>query len=321
MLPGMDMRPRIAIVGAGNLATVLAVSLRKAGYEIGAIISRSRAESFKKARSLARKVGAQVWSDPPEGLRAEVIWFCVPDAEIASAAKFLAKKLGTKVATKIASKAGSKSGSNARLNEGSRKRVALHSSGALSSDELAALREQGMAVGSVHPLMTFVRDSRPSLAGVSFAVEGDAAALRVARRLVKDLGGNTYTIRPEDKAAYHAWGTFASPLLTALLVTSEQVAGLAGVRPASARRRMLPILHQTLENYAEFGAARGFSGPIMRGDLATLARHLRALRGEPAAREVYLALARAALHYLPAKNRAALKKLLDPLSERFSARK
>ena len=103
----------------------------------------------------------------------------------------------------------------------------MHSSGALTSDELAVLRSQGASVASVHPLMTFVQGSRPSLAGVSFAVEGDSAAVRLARRIVKDVGGKAYSILKKDKAAYHAWGTFASPLLTALLATAEEVAALA----------------------------------------------------------------------------------------------
>ena len=73
---------------------------------------------------------------------------------------------------------------------------------------------------------------------------------------------------------------------------------------------MLPILRQTLLNYAALGAASGFSGPIIRGDIETVRKHLRVLRSVPAAREVYLALARAALRYLPAKHKSALKTLL-----------
>ena len=136
-------------------------------------------------------------------------------------------------------------------------------------------------------------------------------AVRVARRMVKDLGGSAYSIRKKDKAAYHAWGTFASPLLTALLATTERVAVTAGVSRKVARGRMTPILLQTLANYAEVGAAAGFSGPIIRGDVDTVNRHLRVLRGVPAAREVYRALSRAALQYLPAKKKNRLRQVLE----------
>jgi predicted short-subunit dehydrogenase-like oxidoreductase (DUF2520 family) len=163
----------------------------------------------------------------------------------------------------------------------------------------------------VHPLMTFVRGSRPSLAGVPFALEGDVAAVRVVRGVVRTLGGSAYSIRKQDKAAYHAWGTFASPLLTALLATTEEVAVLAGVRRKAAKQRMIPILQQTLANYAAFGAAGAFSGPIVRGDVDTVKRHLRVLRDAPSAREVYTELARAALRYLPVKHETSLKRVLD----------
>jgi predicted short-subunit dehydrogenase-like oxidoreductase (DUF2520 family) len=146
---------------------------------------------------------------------------------------------------------------------------------------------------------------------VSFAIEGDPVAVRAARRIVRDLGGESYSISRKKKTAYHAWGTFASPLLTALLATTEEVAALAGVSKKAARQRMLPILLQTVKNYGTFGAAAGFSGPIVRGDLETVWRHLEVLRTAPIPRQVYLALARAALEYLPAKNKASLRRLLE----------
>src|SRR5579864_3662079 len=286
MLPGMAAKPLVAIIGAGNFGAALAVSLKRVGYRIEAVIARSGGASLKKGTSLAKEIGARALTDPA-ALQAHLIWFCVPDGEIARAARALARTLEWKG------------------------RVALHSSGALTSDELGALRGRGAAVASVHPLMTFVRGSRPPLAGVPFALEGDAAAVRLARRVIADVGGHAYPIRKRAKAGYHAWGTFASPLFTALLATTEQVAELAGVKRKDAKRRMIPILLQTLANYAAFDSGDAFSGPIIRGDVDTVKRHLQVLRSVPAARDVYSALARAALRYLPAKNKKLLKRLLD----------
>ncbi|HTS36003.1 MAG TPA: Rossmann-like and DUF2520 domain-containing protein [Candidatus Solibacter sp.] len=283
----MAEKPRIAIVGAGNLGAALAVSLFRAGYAVETIVARSQGASLQKAQRLAKEVRARASVDLPKASRAKVVWFCVPDGKIEAAARNLAKRNDW------------------------RGIVALHSSGALTSDELAALREPGAAVASVHPLMTFVRASRPSLAGVPFVVEGDAVAVRAARGIVKNLRGQCFPISKKDKVAYHAWGTFASPLLTALLATTEQVAGLAGVSATAARQRMIPILMQTLANYASFGAAGAFSGPIVRGDVKTVKKHLRALRGERKARDVYAALAASAIRLLPTKNRRALEKLID----------
>jgi predicted short-subunit dehydrogenase-like oxidoreductase (DUF2520 family) len=282
MLPGMARKLRIAIVGPGHLGTSLAMALHRAGFVIAAIVGRANGKSGQRARKLAKQVRAPASAN----FEADVVWFCVPDAEIARAALDFARRLSWE------------------------KKVALHSSGALTSDSLQVLRSKGADVASVHPLMTFVQGSQAAFAGVPFAIEGDAAAVRAAKEITRNLGGNAYSVRKQDKAAYHAWGTFASPLLTALLATTEDVAGLAGVKGNEAKRRMLPILRQTLLNYAALGAAAGFSGPIIRGDMETVRKHLRVLRRAPAAREVYLALARAALRYLPVKNKSALKAVL-----------
>ena len=165
-------------------------------------------------------------------------------------------------------------------------------------------------MASVHPLMTFVPGSRPSLSGVPFAVEGDVAAVRVARRIVRDLGGEAFVIPAARKAAYHAWATLTSPLLLAFLVTLEDAAVAAGLTRDDSRRKSLPIIRQTLENYARLGPNDSFSGPIIRGDVETVAKHLAALSKYPWAREVYVALARSALRRLPAKNRKHLSRLL-----------
>jgi predicted short-subunit dehydrogenase-like oxidoreductase (DUF2520 family) len=286
MLPGMAEKPSIAIVGAGNLGTALALALREAGYRIESVIARGRGTSLTRARRLARQVRSRAVLGA-EDVKARVLWLCVPDSEIARVALSLAERFEGKG------------------------RIVFHSSGARGSETLEALCRKGAAVASVHPLMTFVQGSRPSLAGVSFAIEGDPVAARAARGVVRDLGGESHAISQREKNAYHAWGTFASPLLTALLATTEQVAGLAGVTKKAARQRMLPILLQTVRNYGTFGAAAGFSGPIVRGDVETVRGHLAVLRTAPVPRRVYVALARAALEYLPAKNKASLRRLLE----------
>ncbi len=282
-------KPRIAIIGAGNLATALAIALHQAGYSIDQIISRKTASSMRRAGLLARKVEARASAVGEVQIRADIVWFCVPDAAIASAARSLAPAAEW------------------------RGKIALHSSGALTSDELSILRVRGAFAASIHPLMTFVSKSRPSVANVPFAIEGDPGAVRAARSIVKSLGGQAFAIPKQDKAAYHAWGTFASPLLTALLAATEKVAAIAGVNGKAARKKMLPILRQTLENYANFGAPDAFSGPIVRGDVDTVRHHLQSLRRDPVARQVYVALAQAALAYLPAKNKSAMKKVLKAL--------
>jgi predicted short-subunit dehydrogenase-like oxidoreductase (DUF2520 family) len=278
-------RPKIAVVGAGRLGTTLAERLAEARYTIDEIVARNNPQSLANARRLARKVGAKAWTFHRAKLDADVVWFCVPDSQIAAAAADLSGRDW-------------------------KNKIALHSSGVFSSDALAVLRERGASVASLHPLMTFVNKSKPNLQGVPFAVEGDGAAVRVATRTIRNLGGNAFRIRKQDKVAYHAFVTMICPLLVSLLATSEKVASLAAISPRVARRRMMPILRQTLANYGKLGPAASFSGPIVRGDAETISRHMALLAKAPSAKRVYMSLVASALKYLPSENKRVIQEAL-----------
>ena len=295
---------RVAIVGAGKLASFLAPALREAGYPVTEIIVRARPESMRRARALARKVGAKAVTVDRATLDGSVLWVCVPDREIRAAAGALADALSVERDLRKAPGLGR----GTRTQSGVR--FAFHSSGALGSDELGALGAAGLAVASVHPLMTFVEGARPSLTGVPFALEGDGAATKLARRIVGDLGGEAFTLAPERKQAYHAWATMTSPLLVAYLVALEEAARGAGLSRERARRMSLPIIRQTMANYAGRGPEKSFSGPLIRGDVETVAKHLALLRANPMTRDVYVALAKVALAGLPSNNRTKLRRLL-----------
>ena len=298
----MTRKPSIAIVGAGSLATFLAAALNGAGFTITEIIARDTPPSRRHARALAARVGARTVTTRSAVLDTTLLWFCVPDREIRGSASALAGHLSTRAAAHKKNRVQSK--------VPSRVRFAFHSSGALLSRELEPLRKAGIAVASVHPLMTFVAGTHPFLTGVPFAMEGDHAAMQVARQIIRKLEGESFSLPAARKAAYHAWATLTSPLLLAFLVTLEEAARAAGFTRKDARRKSLPIIRQTLANYSRLGPAKSFSGPLIRGDAGTVAKHLAALKKHPGPREVYVALARSALRGLPVKNRAGLRRLL-----------
>jgi predicted short-subunit dehydrogenase-like oxidoreductase (DUF2520 family) len=285
MLPSMPAKPSIAIIGPGRLGTALALQLSNVGYRIAEIVSRTPA-SEREVRAFTQTVKARSSHYQNGTLDAGLIWICVPDREIAVVAADLAV-----------------------MNIWKGKTV-FHSSGALDSDVLNPLRKCGAKVASVHPMMTFVRGAVPTMKGITFALEGDPAAVKLASRLVRDFGAHTFLVRKQNKVAYHAWGSLVSPLLVAVLVTAERVAKSAGLKKAEARRMMMPIVCQTFVNYAALGPAGSFSGPLVRGDTETVRKHLRALKKVPEARAVYVALARSALRHLPVENRRQLEKLL-----------
>ena len=273
-------------MGAGNLARSLAPALTKAGYRVREIAGRESKASRARTRAIARSARAKSVTLRDAKLDADVVWFCIPDSAIAEAARAVSRKANW------------------------RGKLALHSSGALASDELRALRARGASVASLHPMMTFAGATPVKLRGLTFAVEGDSRAVAVARRIATDLGGEVFTIRKQNKPLYHALGSFSSPLIVMLLAQAEQVGRAAGLSAAQTRKVMRGILKQTISNYLLAGAAAAFSGPISRGDLGTVKRHLKQLRKVPAALEVYRALARGTLAKLPVGNRAEMQKLL-----------
>lgn len=254
----------------------MAKHLHSAGYRISEIICRDR-RTASRAHALARATGAITRILDRTTLNADILWLCVPDSQIESVSNTLAS----------------------RRWQG---KVALHPSGVLTSDALASLRKAGASVASAHPLMTFVRGSIPDLSGVPFAIEGDAVGVRTAREVVRSLGGRPVAIRRHDKPAYHLFATMICPLLISLLAASEEAAKLAGMSASEARRRMLPIVRQTISNYEKLGAPAAFTGPFVRGDVETVRLHLKALAHSPALRGVYTGLAEMALRNLPHRN-------------------
>jgi predicted short-subunit dehydrogenase-like oxidoreductase (DUF2520 family) len=158
--------------------------------------------------------------------------------------------------------------------------------------------------------MTFVSKSVPLMVGVPFGVEGDAKAVQLAKRIVAELGGTAITIRKENKVLYHAFDTFASPLLIGLIAALHQVGGAAGIPQPRVKMMAGPLLMRTLENYLQHGAASALSGALIRGDVETIHRHLEALKATPHARHAYVALARIVVRELPVANRAKLERTL-----------
>ncbi len=281
----MPAKPSIAIVGPGNLGSALAVALRRAGYPVPEIVSRDQAASRARARRLAKKVGAK-----PRvlgaALSAKVIWLCVTDDAIRPTAQALAAHQGWKG------------------------KLAFHCSGALSSAELAPLARRGARTASVHPMTSFAPGASTKLRGVCFGLEGDRAAVAAARRIARDLGGEDFRLARRSKVLYHAAGSFASPMVIAMLAMAEQVARAAGLSKELGRKALRPIIQQTLDNYLRAGTAAAFSGPLVRGNLTTVRRHLQQLRRVPGALAIYRALGTSAVRNLPVRNRAAMIALL-----------
>lgn len=159
--------------------------------------------------------------------------------------------------------------------------VVAHLAGSLGLDVLAAAGHRRVA--AIHPLRA-IPTPDTALAGAWFAVAGDPLAAEV----VAAVGGRAIAVGDADRVAYHAAAVIASNHLVALLGQVERVAAAAGV-PLAA---FLDLVRGTVDNVERLGAEAALTGPVARGDWATVARHLAAL--DPAEREAYEALAHAA---------------------------
>ncbi len=174
------------------------------------------------------------------------------------------------------------------------RQVVLHLSGLLDRLALHALALTGAGLGSFHPLQSIAEPAtaRERLRGAFAGLEGDDRALEVGERLAAALGMRTVRLLPGAKPAYHAAAVFASNYTVVLAAVAEGLARQAGVSPAQAAALYLPLMQGTIANLA-LGPALALTGPVRRGDVATVRTHLGALGPED--RVLYRALGLVAL--------------------------
>jgi predicted short-subunit dehydrogenase-like oxidoreductase (DUF2520 family) len=143
----------------------------------------------------------------------------------------------------------------------------------------------------MHPLasVSLPAAGAESLRRAFYCVEGDARATSAARRVVRDLGGETFTINPGDKALYHAAAVLAAGHVVALFDVALDALGRCGLTERRARRVLLPLLQSVADNLARHTPARALTGSFSRADAETIRKHLRALAapGDPDALAVY----------------------------------
>lgn len=123
---------------------------------------------------------------------------------------------------------------------------------------------------SIHPLQTFTGTETPEVfRGIGVAVDGRTPeALAVAEQLAAALGAAPFRVDDAHRAEYHAAASFASNFVLTVLDAAERLAAPSGLD----RAHLAPLVQQTLDNWVASGAASALTGPIARGDEATVAR-------------------------------------------------
>jgi predicted short-subunit dehydrogenase-like oxidoreductase (DUF2520 family) len=257
---------RISIIGAGRMGTALGLALRRHGYSIEALVTKTPASARRAAKLIGGGPAALTESQRNSAawrvvVESGLLLISTPDDVLEAVALRLSRTIG-------------------RARTGRTPLVALHTSGAVSSDVLAPLRALGVSVGSLHPLFSVAGNANAQdiFRGVYFCVEGDRAATRIARSLAKDLGGHSFTIAPESKPLYHAAATVSSGHVTALFDVAIEMLKECGLTKRRARQILAPLLVSTAANLGAKSPAEALTGPFARSDVNTIKKHLAAIK-------------------------------------------
>jgi predicted short-subunit dehydrogenase-like oxidoreductase (DUF2520 family) len=248
------MTKSLAIAGVGRVGRALGRRLKENGWQITVVTARSEANAKRGAVFIG--AGRAAVGAPATLAAASTILITVPDDAIQGVAEELA----------------------ANAAEDLRGKIVLHTSGALDASVLEPLRRFGASVGSMHPLQSFSGVNIPTLEGKVFAIEGDESAVRVARRIVRSLGGIPVGIPANKKPLYHAAGSFAAGLSLAIEEASVRMLMSSGLKRREAQRAVLSLTRQVLDNYEKLGPQKAWTGPLSRGDFRVIAAHENALR-------------------------------------------
>lgn len=291
-------RPRAVVVGPGRIGLTLAEALQSAAvHDAVQVTGRSReAPAFLAGRPGISYLPADDWR-PPSGSGFLEVFFAVPDAALEPAAREWARRLE---------------------GAGAAPARAFHTSGAHPPEALAPLGELGAAVGVLHPLRS-VPEPRPgALSGAWFGVAGREGGRRRARELAASLGGRTLEIRAGASGRYHAAAVLASNLLAGcLLLARREMVAASDDSPRSVRAALDDLARSALEAVEGEEGGEGITGPLARGDLETVGRHLAAL--DSTAREAYAALTRVLAREGPSLE-PDVRARLEELTARVDAR-
>ena len=259
----MAQQEQIAIIGTGSLGGSLAKAFHHQGHQLVGLYNRS----IPQAAELASELGTVHTSSKPDNTlyQATLIVITVSDDQIEQVAQQLAEQ-GWGLASK----------------------TVIHCSGVHTSELLDPLARQGANVASFHPLQSFGKVSDPQVfEDCYFSVEGDAEAKQLMRRLGSQLGANVIEIDRQTKAHLHAAAAMASNYLVALLHTASEVATDGSLEQPQVIEMLMPLIRQTLTNIEEYGPVSALSGPIDRGDVETVVKHLALMEGRPQAQTLY----------------------------------
>jgi len=280
-----------SVIGAGRVGTALALALCRKGLELKYLADRSPARA-RKARKLIGQ-GRATGDNRLAARSAGLVFICVPDDLIPEVVKEISE-------VELSGK------------------YIFHTSGALSSDLLQPLARKGARVASFHPAQTFAEEvSEPGIfKGIYIGLEGQPEAVELGKMLAARLGAQALLLSAAEKPLYHLALSISSNFLVTLLSEVKELLKTAGLEESAVLEILTPLLNKTLQNVKNLGIDSSLTGPVVRGDLKTVEKHLAITAGSPGLDKVYRAMALEALRLAEKRGLSrgkikALKRLLE----------
>ena len=243
------MQPTLTLIGSGHLARTLGrLWHQQGGITVQDVLSRTSANARAACAFIG---GGRAVDDYADLAGANIYLIATPDDQIAGACERLA--------------------ASGLLRPGT---IVFHCSGALPATVLAPAAACGALTASMHPVRSFASPEQvaASFGGTWCGVEGDAGALAVLGPLFTGIGAQLVNIDPAAKTVYHAAAVFACNYLVTLLDVAVQAYAHAGIPNDVAMQMMEPLVKTTVDQAFAAGTAAALSGPIARGDMATVQR-------------------------------------------------
>jgi predicted short-subunit dehydrogenase-like oxidoreductase (DUF2520 family) len=244
-------------------------AIHRAGYTIRAVSSRDP----QKAEAAACTFGAEALAPAEAARSAELVLLTVSDDAISA----VARELGAAGAWRAG-------------------QSVVHASGASPSTALNPAAQYGATIGAFHPLAAFATHDAILLPGITFAIEAPPPLHETLSELAIALNGHPLTLAPEDKTLYHAAAVIASNYTIALAALATEIFEQLGATGEQGLQALLPLMRTTLDNLERQGLPAALTGPLVRGDVGTVRRHIHALdRSIPHIGALYRCLAHGAL--------------------------
>lgn len=236
----------VSIIGFGKLGKAFYRIFKEKKYTINSVFSKSEYDIPEYLKGF----------DGNKNALGELVFITVPDAEILNVAQDLARDYAN-----------------------FDKKHIIHCSGTYSSDLLIELQNKGAKIASYHPMQA-ITETTSTFANTTFDAEGDEKTLEILEQISDDLGANFIRIEKEAKIYLHTASVIASNYLVVLMNLALKAANLGEIKKDTIENALILLMQSSLDNIKRNGTDNALTGPVARGDVPTIKKHVDGLKNE-----------------------------------------